>query len=138
MILIAVLVVVPRGRLAFPGLTDPDTVFLRVMDAGFPPLIRGLAVAAVIAAVMSTTDALLLACSSAIADDLLGRWIEGRLSPRAGGWITVAVSWAIGLLAMVLAWSPPPHHRVLLGRHRSALLRPAGAHPRRPLEGGQG
>jgi len=107
MILAAVLVVVPRGRLDFPGLADPDTVFLRVMESGFPPLVRGLAVAAVIAAVMSTTDALLLACSSAVAHDLLGGWIERRLSPRAGGWVTVGVAWVIGLTAMVLAWSPP-------------------------------
>jgi sodium/pantothenate symporter len=128
MILVAVLVVVPRGRLDFPGLTDPDTVFLRVMEGGFSPLIRGLAVAAVIAAVMSTTDALLLACSSAIAHDLLGRWIERRLSPRAGGWITVAVAWAIGLLAMVLAWSPPrlisEFYSAAIGMLSSGLLVP--------------
>ena len=63
--------------------------------------------AAVIAAVMSTTDALLLACSSAISHDLLGNLIEKKLSQKTGKWITVAVSWVVGLLAMSMAYSPP-------------------------------
>ncbi|MBC6951582.1 sodium:solute symporter family protein, partial [candidate division KSB1 bacterium] len=72
MILAAVLAIVPVGKMHFPDLQDADTIFLEVMKQEFPPLIRGLAVAAVMAAVMSTTDALLLACSSALAHDLFG------------------------------------------------------------------
>ena len=56
-LLVAVLAIVPAGKLDFPGLEDADLVFLRIMEAQFPTVIRGLAVAAVLAAVMSTTDA---------------------------------------------------------------------------------
>jgi len=107
MILGAVLVIVPYGKMAFPYLTDADQIFLRVIQREFPPLVRGLAVAAVLAAVMSTTDALLLACSSAISHDLLGHVIEKKFSPKTGSRITVGMTWVIGLVAMILAYSPP-------------------------------
>ena len=106
-ILAAVLVVVPVGRIDFPGLEDADQLFLRVMESQFPPLVRGIAVAAVLAAVMSTTDALLLACSSAIAHDILGRFLRGRASERTLTAVRVGSTWTIGMLALFWALSPP-------------------------------
>jgi sodium/pantothenate symporter len=107
LILCAVFIIVPVGKVQFPNIQDADTIFLKVMASEFSPFIRGLAVAAVIAAVMSTTDALLLACSSAISHDLLGNLIEKKLSKKTGRWVTVAVAWVVGLLAMAMAYSPP-------------------------------
>lgn len=107
MILAAVLVVVPVGKMHFPALQDADTIFLEVMKQEFPPLIRGLAVAAVMAAVMSTTDALLLACSSALAHDLFGEILTKRFPPKAVSWISAGFAWVVGLLAMYFAYSPP-------------------------------
>lgn len=106
MILTAVLAIVPVGKIQFPGLQDADHVFLRVMESEFPPIIRGLAVAAVLAAVMSTTDALLLACSSAVAHDLLGDFLKTR-SERTGSIVRVGTAWVIGILALFWAYSPP-------------------------------
>jgi sodium/pantothenate symporter len=107
MILSAVLAIVPVGKIHFPNLQDPDQVFLKVMEQEFSPVVRGLAVAAVLAAVMSTTDALLLACSSAVAHDLLGNLIRNRFNEKIGNWVSVGVAWVIGLIAMFLAYSPP-------------------------------
>ncbi len=108
MILAAVFAIAPVGRMRFPDLIDADMVFLRVMESEFSPLFRGLAVAAVMAAVMSTTDALLLACSSAIAHDLIGQTILKRsLDYRAARWLAIGSAWGVGLVAMVLAYSPP-------------------------------
>jgi sodium/pantothenate symporter len=107
MILAAVLAIVPLGKLAFPDLADADQVFLRVIQAEFPAVIRGIAVAAVLAAVMSTTDALLLACSSAIAHDLLGGVLRRRASDKTLVAIRVASAWFIGILALYWALSPP-------------------------------
>jgi sodium/pantothenate symporter len=106
MILAAVLAIVPVGKMQFPNLADADQVFLQVMQSEFPPVFRGVAVAAVLAAVMSTTDALLLACSSAISHDLLGRRLE-RWSPRAIALVEIGSAWLIGLLALYFAYSPP-------------------------------
>ena len=128
MVLLAVLVIVPYGAASFSNIADPDTVFLRVMEEAFPPLVRGLAVAAVMAAVMSTTDALLLACSSAIAHDMLGHL---RLGPRARAGINMATVWIVGLAAMVLAFSPPvlltELYSVAIGLLSAALFVPTVA-----------
>ena len=107
MILAAVMVIVPVGKMSFPNLQDADQIFLEVMKNQFPPLIRGLAVAAVIAAVMSTTDALLLACSSAISHDLLGDYLKEHVSEKTENRINVAIVWVVGIAAMIFAYSPP-------------------------------
>jgi Na+/proline symporter len=107
MILCGVMAIAPMGRMMFPDLADADLVFLRVMETSFPPIFRGLAVAAVMAAVMSTTDALLLACSSAIAHDLLGARVRRLFGATTPHWVAVAAAWVVGLTAMWLAYSPP-------------------------------
>ena len=106
MILSSLFVIVPMGKILFPDLNDADMVFLRVVETSFPPMVRGLAVAAVIAAVMSTTDALLLACSSAVAHDILGYFLPD-LEERVNNRIRVYSTWSIGLLAMAFAFDPP-------------------------------
>ncbi|MEE8424247.1 MAG: sodium:solute symporter family protein [Elusimicrobiota bacterium] len=106
MILAAVLIIVPVGKMQFPELADADHVFLNVMQTRFPAVVRGLAVAAVLAAVMSTTDALLLACSAAITHDLFGARLK-KATAATRKIVTVAVPWVIGLFAMFCAYSPP-------------------------------
>ena len=106
MILSSLFVIVPMGKILFPDLNDADMVFLRVVETSFPPMVRGLAVAAVIAAVMSTTDALLLACSSAVAHDILVYFLPG-LEEGVSNRIRVYSTWSIGLLAMAFAFDPP-------------------------------
>jgi sodium/pantothenate symporter len=107
LILAAVFLIVPVGKLDFPNLADADQVFLKVMQSRFPSLIRGIAVAAVLAAVMSTTDALLLACSSSISHDLLGGFLQQKASQRMVDLVRVGTAWVIGLLALYWAYSPP-------------------------------
>jgi sodium/pantothenate symporter len=106
MILSAVLIVVPVGKMLHPSLQDADHVFLKVMQGQFPPVVRGLAISAVMAAVMSTTDALLLACSAAVTHDLLGPTLR-RMGEGARRKVTAIVPWLIGLFAMVCAYNPP-------------------------------
>jgi Na+/proline symporter len=107
MILAAALAIVPVGKVQFPALADADQVFLKVMEFDFPPIVRGLAVAAVLAAVMSTTGALLLACSSAVSHDLLEGFAGLELSNKAMAWTQVGTAWVIGGLALYWAYSPP-------------------------------
>ena len=107
LILAAVFFIVPVGKVEFPDLADADHVFLKVMESKFPAVIRGMAVAAVLAAVMSTTDALLLACSSSISHDLLGNILREKASQRTIDAVRVGTAWVIGLLALYWAYSPP-------------------------------
>ncbi len=107
LILAAVFLIVPVGKLDFPDLADADQMFLKVMQARFPPFVRGMAVAAVLAAVMSTTDALLLACSSAVSHDLLGNFLREKASEKTVDRVRIGTSWGIGLFALYWAYSPP-------------------------------
>ena len=106
-ILVAVFIIVPVGRTDFPSLADADQLFLRVIESRFSPLVRGIAVTAVLAAVMSTTDALLLACSSAISHDILGELMRKPASERKLARIRVISTWVIGSIALLWAFSPP-------------------------------
>lgn len=106
-ILTAVLVIVPIGSLEFGSLDDPDRIFHMVVEHYFPPALRGVAVAAVIAAVMSTVDALLLACSSAIAHDLVSVFVKDELSARTRSIVNIAVVTGVGVTATILALNPP-------------------------------
>jgi len=56
---------------------------------------------------MSTTDALLLACSSAISHDLLGGLLKGRASNRTMTLVRIGSTWVIGIAALLWAFSPP-------------------------------
>lgn len=51
------------------GLGDTETVFMVLVDALFHPVIAGILLAAILAAVMSTADSQLLVSSSALAED---------------------------------------------------------------------
>jgi len=140
MILAAVFTIVPMGKIHYPALKDADTIFLQVMQNEFPPFVRGLAVAAVLAAVMSTTDALLLACSSAITHDLFGSFIRKNFSQKSENYLNIAVARIIGLIAMYLAYSPPPlitqfySAAILIALPASALAMIIGSRFGKPVE----
>jgi sodium/pantothenate symporter len=107
LILAAVLVIVPVGKVLIPMLKDADHIFLELMKQEFSPVVRGIAIAAVMAAVMSTTDALLLACSSAVSHDMLGDFLAKRYGDKAINRVNMAVVWVIGLIALTLSYTPP-------------------------------
>ncbi len=107
MILAAVLIIAPVGKILIPHLQDADHLFLELMKQEFSPVVRGIAIAAVMAAVMSTTDALLLACSSAVSHDILGELLEKRFSAKVMNRINIIVVWIIGIIALFLSFDPP-------------------------------
>lgn len=108
MIFAGVIAVGAAGLVLFPGLTDADTVFLKVMDHYMPSrIMAGLAVAAVMAAVMSTTDALILAVSSAIVNDIYKKQINPSSSDKTVYKMGLVVTWLAGLLAIYFAFNPP-------------------------------
>jgi len=51
------------------GLGDGETVFMMMVNALFHPVVAGILLAAILAAVMSTADSQLLVCSSALTED---------------------------------------------------------------------
>lgn len=129
LISIGVLAVASAGHVLFPGLKDADTVFLKVMESYLPsPLIRGIAVSAVLAAVMSTTDALILAVSSAAVNDIYKKHIKQDATDKEVVRLSLAFTWVAGLLAIYFALNPPKLLTMLytaaVGLLGSSLLAP--------------
>lgn len=93
------------------GLDDPETAFLRLIDAMFNPWVAGLLLAAVMAAIMSTVDSQLLVSSSALADDLYGGFLRPQAGDRERLWMSRL---AVVLIAGVAIWlAANPGNRVL-------------------------
>ena len=93
------------GMAAIPGLQAPmhETVFIQMARNAFHPLLSGIFLAAILAAIMSTIDSQLLVSASVLTEDL-NRKISGRkLSEKSRmtlGRIGVAV---ISVVALVIA-----------------------------------
>jgi Na+/proline symporter len=91
------------GRLALPGLGDPEQLFPLLSRQMLHPLIAGVMLAAILSAIMSTVSSQLLVAASAVSRDLcenvLGLTRGGRASVLAGR-IAVGV---LGVAAMLVA-----------------------------------
>ncbi len=91
-----------------PALSDADSekVFIRLIEAMFHPLIAGLLLAAILAAIMSTADSQLLVSSSAFTEDIYKRFFSNGASGRQLiliGRVTVIL---IAFIAFLLAMNP--------------------------------
>ena len=77
------------GYLGEGGIADAETVFLVLIQAMMHPIVAGILLAAVLAAIMSTADSQLLVSSSALAEDFykaLFRRDATQSEPVCSGW----------------------------------------------------
>lgn len=81
-------------------LNDSEHLFIMLIRALAHPLLAGLLLAAIMAAIMSTADSQLLVASSALTNDLIGERLSNQQALLVGR-LTVA---AIAIIALVLAW----------------------------------
>ena len=87
-------------------LVDSERVFIALTGIIFHPLIAGILLAAILAAIMSTVDSQLLVCSSSLSEDLYPLVAENELSPERRvqiGRFAVAV---LAICATMLAMQP--------------------------------
>jgi len=86
-------------------LVDSEKVFIHLVNALFHPVVAGVLLAAILAAIMSTADSQLLVASSAFTEDLMSPILKGWSQKNMVwlGRITVVV---IALIAMTIAFSP--------------------------------
>ncbi|WP_257285306.1 sodium/proline symporter PutP [Endozoicomonas sp. SESOKO1] len=87
-------------------LDDPEAIFILMVNTLFHPVIAGILLAAILAAIMSTADSQLLVCSTAVAED----FYRNMLRPNAtqGEMLMVGRIAVVGIavLATVLALNP--------------------------------
>ena len=85
---------------------DSEKVFIALTGLIFHPLIAGILLAAILAAIMSTVDSQLLVCSSSLAEDLYPLVVKKQLSPKQRlqvGRVAVVI---LALTATLLAMEP--------------------------------
>ncbi len=87
------------GRLLTEGLGNPEQVFFAVNAALFPSVVGAILLAAVLSAIMSTADSMLLVTATTVAHDL-GINKGRRLSPLLCSRLTIV---AISMLAIAVA-----------------------------------
>nr|WP_267135306.1 sodium/proline symporter PutP [Vibrio sp. L3-7] len=89
-----------------PTLDDGEKIFMLLVNAMFHPVIAGILLAAILAAIMSTADSQLLVSSSAMAEDLYKQILKKDATSeeivRVGRFAVILIS----LIALVLAMTP--------------------------------
>ncbi|HCP05199.1 MAG TPA: sodium:proline symporter, partial [Pseudomonas sp.] len=94
------------GYFGEEGLADAETVFLALVQALMHPLVAGILLAAVLAAIMSTADSQLLVSSSALAEDFYKALFRRDASQQELVWVGRAAVVGIAALALVFAFNP--------------------------------
>ena len=85
-------------------LDDPETVFIALGQLFFHPLLAGLMLAAVLAAIMSTISSQLIVCSAALVEDLYLMVSRRSLGSGAQVMLGRLAVLVVALVAGVLAW----------------------------------
>jgi Na+/proline symporter len=89
-----------------PNLANADYFYYEVLSSYFGPLVQGLGAAGLLSAVMSTTDALLVALSASISHDI-PHSLDIELSERQETLLGSGITWVGALTAAVVAFNPP-------------------------------
>jgi len=127
-VLLAAVVVGLAGTVVLtPPLTGPDTekVFIQMSTAYLHPVLAGICLSGILAAIMSTASAQLLVASSAFAEDFykgLFRRDPGRLELL---WVGRGAVLGIALLAWLLALNPESRVLDLVAWHGPGSARPS-------------
>ncbi|WP_373186718.1 sodium/proline symporter PutP [Halopseudomonas sp.] len=106
--LVAALMVgwVGTGFLGEAGIGDAETVFLALIQAMMHPVLAGILLAAVLAAIMSTADSQLLVSSSALAEDFYKALFRRDATQTELVWVGRFAVVGIAILALVFAFNP--------------------------------
>ncbi|WP_408646009.1 sodium/proline symporter PutP [Zobellella maritima] len=87
------------------GLADAETIFMVLVNAVFHPVIAGILLAAILAAIMSTADSQLLVSSSALAEDFYKQLVPSATPESLVNIGRFAVI-ALAVVALLLAMNP--------------------------------
>ncbi|MDR5859859.1 sodium/proline symporter PutP [Halomonas eurihalina] len=105
--LVGALLIGILGNAYFPeGLDDHERIFMFMIDIMFNPLVAGVLLTTVMAAVMSTADSQLLICSSTIADDIYKAVFRQSASQKELVMVGRVAVLGVSSVAVMLALNP--------------------------------
>ena len=91
------------GRIIFPDISDPELIVPQMIGKFFPNIIGGIMLASIFAAIMSTTDSLLLQATSEISRNVIQLSLFKNISQKASQWIIRISTLIIGGLGIYSA-----------------------------------
>jgi sodium/proline symporter len=94
--------------LILPNLEDPELAIFQVAHTLLPAAATGIVMAAIMAAIMSTADSLLLQTGSIASRDLYERFINPKASDREMVMVSRGLVLAIGVVGYIIALVQPP------------------------------
>jgi len=90
-----------------PDLKNADMAFVTAVNGLLPPFLAGFTGAAILAAIMSSTDAMLLACSAVVAHDIYAKLINPQADTKFVVRLGSIVVWIVAIIVILLAFNPP-------------------------------
>lgn len=97
--------------MAQAALDEPETVFIALTQLLFHPLVAGIVLAAILAAVMSTIDSQLLVASTSLAEDVYKPWVRPEADSKE--LVTIGRLAVVGVAVVALLLALNPDNRVL-------------------------
>jgi len=95
------------GGVLLPNLERPDLTVPTMVSQLLPPILGGIIIAAVLGAMMSTIDSILLLAGSLVVENIYVRFVNPSIGQKKGLRIARTVTLVIGILALLVALKPP-------------------------------
>ena len=99
---------------ADPGLKNADQALLVAAEFFLPPVLAGIMMASILAAIMSSADGSLLAVSAAISHDLYAKFFNKQATEKQTIKVGMISMWTVGILMILLTLNPLPLISVLV------------------------
>ncbi|SIQ63557.1 sodium/proline symporter [Alkalispirochaeta americana] len=100
------LIGIASGEVFMPADANAEQIFIHLIDGVIPPLLAGIFLSAILAAIMSTADSQLLVTSSALTEDLYAVLLRNRASQTELVWISRFSVIAVAIIASLIAVDP--------------------------------
>ncbi|RBP63625.1 sodium/proline symporter [Brevibacterium sanguinis] len=91
-----------------PTLDNPELAVFQVADTVLPDFAVGIVMAGIMAAIMSTADALLLQSGTIASQDLMQRFFIRNLSDRQSVWVSRITVFVLAAIGYLVAVNDPP------------------------------
>jgi sodium/proline symporter len=91
-----------------PDLDDPELAIMRLAENLLPASVTGVVMAAIMAAIMSTADSLLLQTGTVASRDLYQRFLNPGASETRMVWVSRSLVLSIGIIGYYIALREPP------------------------------
>lgn len=104
--LTAAIVVGVIGKAMMPDLADGETVFMQMINGMFNPVIAGLLMTAILAAIMSTASSQLLVTAASISRDILAPLFKQDVEGKGIVWASRLAVVGVSVVAIIMALDP--------------------------------